>query len=224
MPVADVTVPDRLPPVPRLRVHVNNHGDVPLLGDELRVIDVRRFNLDLDGSETARRETNRRWTENWGEDQTQPTQWDVTEMVLETGGTTSTGAAEESLRVWFSPYESEAALRHVFGPLKVRLHSIVLVRLGGFSCQRHRPEMDHHIGRFFSLLSRYARVTGTGLPDFVLKDRATSDWGDPDPYVPTGVAYQGWEGPVNDDCDPGVRLLTKREGELAVPRPRLGLP
>ena len=143
-----------------------------------------------------------------GNMETQPplsVRWDVTELILETRRETSPTA--EQMRVWFSPIESEAALKYVYGPRKVRLHCVVLVRLGGFSCQR--PELDHHDRRYFELLSEHAEATGTGLPDYVLTDKDTSRWGDPDPYVPTGVAYQGWMGLIIDG-DPGVRLFRKR--------------
>lgn len=195
-----------------LRVQVGSHDGIWLQADEVEIQDVRRFNFEFDGVAMARRESERRWAENWGGDQNWQAEWDVTEMVLESSELSSLGV-NEPIKVWFSPYEPEAALRYVFGPQKVRLHCVVLVRLGGFSCQRHRPgrELDHHDRKFFALLSRHARATGTRLPDYVLTDKNTSRWCDPDPYMPTGVGYEGWMGPVTDH-GPGVRLFRKRDG------------
>jgi hypothetical protein len=118
-----------------------------------------------------------------------------------------TSPPTEEMRVWFSPFESEAALQYVFGPLKVRLHCVVLMRLGGYSCQR--TALDHHGPRFFKLLSKYAKATGTGLPEYDLTEKDTSRWGAPDPYVPTDVAYEGWVRPFTEN-DPRVRLFRKK--------------
>ncbi len=106
---------------------------------------------------------------------------DVTELMLEARYDRSERPTEK-MKVWFSPFESEAALEHVFKCFGVRLCAIVLLRLGGFSGQR--LDFDHHRNEFFELLVRYGRDTGMSLPDFVLTDKETENWDDPDPYVP----------------------------------------
>jgi hypothetical protein len=81
LPVSSFQAHDGL--VGGLRVRIDGRDGIWLQGDEMRIRDVRRFNLDLDGAAMARQLSRRRWTENWGGDQPQQTGWDVTEMILE---------------------------------------------------------------------------------------------------------------------------------------------
>lgn len=237
LPVSPFQARDGL--VGGLRVHFDDRDGREPTGDEVEIRDVRRFPLPC--AEMAKRTSAKKWVarsrsdlkdvgnrEDKVEDrhrhallklrrereranprrrQSPPLGIHVTELTLRTRRRFFRPAKE--IRVWFSPFESEAALKYVFGPLKVRLHCLVLVRLGGFSCQR--PELDHHDRRFFELLSDHAEATGTGLPGFVLTDKDTVRWDDPDPYEPTCVSYEGW-----------ARLFRKR-GDSAFEEDHRGL-
>jgi hypothetical protein len=202
--------------VARLRTDPNGLRDCGDSPDERRRRALLKLRKELGRAnprdEKAILEVNRelaKFPQSQGNPETKPppsVRWDVTELILETRRETS--PTTEEMRVWFSPFETEATLKYVFRPLKVRPHCVVLVRLGGFSGQRRG--LDHRRRRLFDLLSEHAEATGTGLPEYVLTDQDTSGWGDPDPYVPTGVAYEGWVNPITDD-DPGVRLFRKRD-------------
>lgn len=106
------------------------------------------------------------------------------------------------------PFESEAAIEHVFSPLRVRLHTIVLIRI---SAERGKSyHLCHHGRRFFALLHEHGEATKTGLPEFVLTDKDTPGWGRPEPYEPTDVLCQCCE-------EHAVRLFRKRAGEIEKP-------
>ena len=92
---------------------------------------------------------------------------------------------ENGIRIRFSPFESQAMLEHVFQPLKARLPSVILIRMGGFSCQRR--DLDHHGWPFCHLLTKYAEATGTQLPMYVLSDREAIRCGKADPYFLTNI-------------------------------------
>lgn len=80
------------------------------LGDGVVIRDLCRFRLDgggalkLDPEEAkwARRASQLRWKDNWGESEVQPVPWDVTELVLEPGNSASAAAGRGSWRVWFT--------------------------------------------------------------------------------------------------------------------------
>ncbi len=209
--------PGDTPGFASLLLDVDGSAAVPIPCEGVAVRSVRFLRLDGDGpgpldpdeAEEVRRLTDERRAETWGDAPSRRVSWDVAELILGSGRSSTTA---ETMRLWFSPFESEAAIRHVFTPLKVRLHSLVLVRLGGFSCQR--SALDHHGRRFFSLLHEHGDAGGTGLPEYVLTEMDASLWGDPAPYEPAGVSYRGWVEPPSDEPDAGVRLLRKREGEI----------
>ena len=189
------------------------------VGNDLVVHEIHHFmidenevlNLDPLNAEAVRRATRQRWVQNWGEPEAGTPCWDVTELVLGRGDADSPANQDGCIRIWFSPFESEAALQHVFTPLKIRLQALVLLRLGGFSCQR--PDLDHHNQRFFSLLCEHSNATCTGLPVYVVTEKETADWWDPDPYVTTGIAFPGWVEPLPGQEEPVVRLKVRSTPE-----------